>query len=970
MATMTSAAPILALLDETDTELLEFALEKLNSVVDQFWAEIGDFIYKIEIIYENEDFKQRGLAALVASKVYYHLGALDEAMTFALAAGTHFDVGLHSEYVHTIIGRCIDTYSESQQATAGDVEMRDDATSLLSVVERMFERCFSSNEYKQAAGIAFETRRLDILKRAIEESGNIDNMLDYCFRVCQTLIASRTFRLQILALLAQLYATLPKPGYLRLCQCYIYLGDVSAVASMLKTLISGDDEPMAYQVAFDLYDSATQQFLAQVREMLKPTVGETEAVDGVDGASASAQVEDPSSVLEKILAVLSGEYTLKLTVEFLSRNNNADKLLMTKVKDAAGRSSISHNASVIANSVMYAGTTSATFLSENMDWLKIANNWAKFNAVASLGVIYKGHTSEAMKVLEHYLPGQNSSGGVYVEAGGLYALGLIYANHGEQVTQYFLTHLSGNTTEVTQHGGCLGLGLASMGSAKTDVYTALRDILFRDGAVAGEAAALSMGLVMLGSGDETALDEMIQYARETTHEKIIRGLGMGTALVMYGRQNQADKLINALQDDKDAILRMAAVNMIATAYVGTGENLIMKKLLHIAVSDVSDDVRRCAVTAMGFVLCRTPDQLPSTVMLLCESFNPHVRYGSCMALGIAFCGTGNIEALSLLEPLLKDSIGYVRQGAMLALALIMMQQPSTHPNFKSTQAQFAKVMEDKHEDILSKFGAIYAQGIVAAGGQNVTCNLVNNQGHVRMQAVVGMLVFTQFWFWFPFGHFLSLAMTPTAVICLNKDLKMPKIELKSNASPDKFAYPPATEPPKEKSKDKVETAVLSTTAKSNVAKKGDNKKDDTKNDDKDAMDIDDDAAKKTEAKTETPDADKTKSKDDDATAATKDDVETSDSPPKPKATFSMLANPARVVAQQFKVLELPAEGRYRAVRGGDLQFVTILTDSKPDEEEELLELQVTAESSSGPATKDDDEADPPEPFVFNEELEK
>lgn len=28
-------------------------------------------------------------------------------------------------------------------------------------------------------------------------------------------------------------------------------------------------------------------------------------------------------------------------------------------------------------------------------------------------------------------------------------------------------------------------------------------------------------------------------------------------------------------------------------------------------------------------------------MLLCESFNPHVRYGSCMALGIACAGTGN-----------------------------------------------------------------------------------------------------------------------------------------------------------------------------------------------------------------------------------------------------------------------------------------------------------------------------------------
>jgi len=41
-----------------------------------------------------------------------------------------------------------------------------------------------------------------------------------------------------------------------------------------------------------------------------------------------------------------------------------------------------------------------------------------------------------------------------------------------------------------------------------------------------------------------------------------------------------------------------------------------------------------------------------------------------------------------------------------------------------------------------------------------------------MPSVVGVLVFTQFWFWFPLSHFLSLAYTPTCVIGLNKDLKV------------------------------------------------------------------------------------------------------------------------------------------------------------------------------------------------------
>ena len=60
--------------------------------------------------------------------------------------------------------------------------------------------------------------------------------------------------------------------------------------------------------------------------------------------------------------------------------------------------------------------------------------------------------------------------------------------------------------------------------------------LYQDDAVVGEAAGLAMGMIMLGSGSPTAIDDLLSYARETQHDKIVRGIALGLALVVYGQQ--------------------------------------------------------------------------------------------------------------------------------------------------------------------------------------------------------------------------------------------------------------------------------------------------------------------------------------------------------------------------------------------------------------------------------------------------
>merc|ERR1711997_609404 len=97
-------------------------------------------------------------------------------------------------------------------------------------------------------------------------------------------------------------------------------------------------------------------------------------------------------------------------------------------------------------------------------------------------------------------------------------------------------------------------------------------------------------------------------------------------------------------------------------------------------------------------------------------------------------------------------------------------------------------------------------------------------GHTNMKAVVGMLVFTQYWYWFPLSHFLSLAFTPSCVIGLNENLDMPVFKMKSNAKPSTYAYPAPLEEKKKEDKEKVATAVLSITAKQKKKEAEKNKK--------------------------------------------------------------------------------------------------------------------------------------------------
>ena len=154
----------------------------------------------------------------------------DESLRLALEAGDMFDLNLKSQYVDTLINKCIDRYIKLRQEivdTKGSQPTVQIDQKMEIVIDKMFKTCFTDKKYKQAIGIALESRRLDKVKEAIECSNEfVEENLAYTFTIAQDIVKSKDFRTEVLTLLLLIYQNRNDSGnfdYYKIAQCQFYL---------------------------------------------------------------------------------------------------------------------------------------------------------------------------------------------------------------------------------------------------------------------------------------------------------------------------------------------------------------------------------------------------------------------------------------------------------------------------------------------------------------------------------------------------------------------------------------------------------------------------------------------------------------------------------------------------------------------------------------------------------------------------
>jgi 26S proteasome regulatory subunit N2 len=404
-----------------------------------------------------------------------------------------------------MLSKCVDKYTSIRKTYFAQPEQLAELMSgkLENIVNEMFRLSLTQpRDYKITAGIAIESRRLDIVEEITNKTENLSSTLDNLFDLSQRSIQNKKFREELITLIKNVYEARQISSalvdHINICMCYFHLGKYKEAAEILLKLITGTETQefiCACQVATDLYEADDHYFLRSVSDVLE-----------------SKQIED-QAILDKrtkLVGILKGSFHEGISLKFLSQNNRSNKDVMHQIRLTwDGKSSVIYSAIVNCYAIMHMGTLDHTYLidASNKAWVAKCSHWGKFSSVSCLGSIHKNNDSVG-GILNEW--GKLGTDDEYAKGGRAYATGLALAGSKnlEKTGLMWEDIKSGKEPQI--HGGLLGIGLLNYASADLSLVEEMKGLLFAESATQGEAAGYGIGLIMTGHLDDNLLAELIQ----------------------------------------------------------------------------------------------------------------------------------------------------------------------------------------------------------------------------------------------------------------------------------------------------------------------------------------------------------------------------------------------------------------------------------------------------------------------------
>ncbi|KAG9390568.1 HEAT repeat protein [Carpediemonas membranifera] len=744
-------------------------LEAKLQDIETTWFLLSDEELKtIKAATQSADKQLAEIAAHVLSIVAYFNSNIDEAVEYAVIAFSRL-FAVHGGIEHGILSAVITKYLATRDAA------------LQPVFDRMFaDSIVHESQWFSSLGMAIEVGRVDLITTVLDWMQPDRAIAALKFATEQALAESDPERRVVL--LRTIHGELSSRAHDMTARerlsVLIHLRDLERYCEELLECAM-TDAPLALAIAYD------------TTQLVEPSV--LEEMSGVFEALALSCPD--MAIGPAIVDVLKPETTEGLVKKhlFVDRAHVDPNLVPRLFSSVPSKRSLFQTGLVVANALQCGRTGNDGFLREKLGWLASVKFRARFAAIASLGAIHAGDTARGMGILKSHLPalGETSfdQDREHNSGGALVALGMVYfqaPNNDVLDTVIGVMDSCGGNTTVLQ-GAVTGLGLMMMGTADTTLVERIKDYLNLGDALLGEAAGMAIGLVMMGHFDADLARWMADFIGNTSHTRIARALALALGLMSFDARTTPEPVIADLLESPHALAREAAAWMIGLAHACTGNLAQTRRLLHITVSDNSDDTRRAAVTAMAFIL--TPDNVVDTVSPLARSYNSHARAGAAMVLGLTKAGTADDEVLKLLAVLGADSADHVRQAALVAQSMVLMQAPESKLTADRGINKLLDIAKDRYEERLTRYGAIISCGIINAGGCNASFSLQRENGRPSSRGFAAAMLFAQY----PDNHmnamFLTLGYTPRMALPVTVTGDVPEGTLRVDLPPVAVAYP-------------------------------------------------------------------------------------------------------------------------------------------------------------------------------------
>ncbi|MCJ1275674.1 proteasome regulatory particle base subunit [Puttea exsequens] len=444
---------------------------------------------------------------------------------------------------------------------------------------------------------------------------------------------------------------------------------------------------------------------------------------------------------------------------------------------------------------------------EKTAWVYKTKDDGMLSTAASMGMLLKWDIENGLDQIDKYTYAQEDQ----IKAGALLAIGVL--NSGVRMDSEPALALLGSEENIgaksiqMRVASIMGLGLACAGTNKEDLFEMLLPIV-EDTSLdmqLSAMAALSLGLIFVGSGNDRVSEAIIttlldEERQKQLKDKWTRFMSLGLALLFFGRQEEVEVILETLKAIDHPMAKPAAVLAEVCAWAGTGTVLKLQELLHLCNDHIEDgddkkgDELIQTYAVLGLSLISMGEEVGQEMVL--RQFGHLMHYGEAnirkavpLAMGLISPSNPQMKVYDTLSRYSHDNDNDVAINAIFAMGLL---------GAGTNNARLAQLLRQLasyyHRDQNSLFMVRIAQGLLHMGKGTMSLNPFHTDRQILSRvAAAGLLtvliaMIDAKQFILAESHYLLYyivtAMHPRFLVTLDEDLKPLQVNVRVGQAVD------------------------------------------------------------------------------------------------------------------------------------------------------------------------------------------